>query len=196
MENSYTIDDFEMETVICTEKGEWSNYPFYSYAPNGKYDVNLSSILTLLIQKAGHICKHYASDLFITWISFDKRLENPDYAGEKILFGFREMGVDSNTYVLCRLNNYGLVSLKAEVEQLFMMNVEVNDKREISVTLGTVNEDKFRQFISNDYPFEGRALTFSQMHEVYRDMVADKKKNPDFDYWLEEMVRSGVFEEV
>lgn len=190
----FTIDDFEIKDVIAMETGRWSDNPFYSYAP-GKYDANLSSILTFLIQKAGRICEHYASDLFITWKSFDDRLCERNYSGEKILFGFRGMGVDSNTYVLSRLNNYGLSGMKTEIKELYMLEVKVNPWMEITFTLGTVNEDKFRQFITYEQPFPGRSFTFDQMHEVYRDMV-HKKEYLDFDCWLTDMLKSGVFKEV
>lgn len=48
-------------------------------------------------------------------------------------------------------------------------------------------------YISYEQPFEGKAFTSSQMREVYRDM-ADKTEYQDFETWLYDMLKSGVFE--
>ena len=42
----------------------------------GKASINLSSILTVLIQEAGRWCRSYASDLFIYWSSLQKQVED------------------------------------------------------------------------------------------------------------------------
>lgn len=42
-------------------------------------------------------------------------------------------------------------------------------------------------------PLENRVFTESQMKEVYRDM-ADKTEYQSFDIWLDDMIKSGVFE--
>lgn len=48
-------------------------------------------------------------------------------------------------------------------------------------------------YISYDEPFNGKAFTSNQMHEVYRDLV-DKTEYQDFKTWLYDMLKSGVFE--
>ena len=50
-------------------------------------------------------------------------------------------------------------------------------------------------YITYEQPFEGRTFTTKQMTEVYRDL-ADKKEYPDFNIWMIDMLKSGVFEEV
>ena len=50
-----------------------------------------------------------------------------------------------------------------------------------------------KMYISHEEPFNGRAFTSSQMKEVYRDL-ADKKEYQDFEMWLYDMLKSGVFE--
>ena len=67
-----------------------------------KWDVNYSSILSCLIQQAGRWCEHYASDLFIDWKSIDKSLDDGSMRTKQYLFGFRQSGVDGNTYVTAR----------------------------------------------------------------------------------------------
>ena len=52
-----------------------------------------------------------------------------------------------------------------------------------------------RKFTTYEEPLKGRTFTEKQMHEVYRDL-ADKNEYPDFNCWLADMVKSGVFEEV
>lgn len=47
-------------------------------------------------------------------------------------------------------------------------------------------------YISYEQPFEGKAFTSSQMREVYRDMT-DKTEYQDFESWLYDMIKSGVF---
>lgn len=47
-------------------------------------------------------------------------------------------------------------------------------------------------YISYEEPFNGKAFTSSQMHEVYRDSV-DKTEYQDFESWLYDMIKSGVF---
>lgn len=49
-----------------------------------------------------------------------------------------------------------------------------------------------KMYISYEDPFNGKAFTSSQMHEVYRDL-ADKKEYQDFEAWLYDMIKSGVF---
>lgn len=49
-----------------------------------------------------------------------------------------------------------------------------------------------KMYVSYEQPFEGKAFTSSQMREVYRDM-ADKTDYQDFDTWLYDMIKSGVF---
>lgn len=48
-------------------------------------------------------------------------------------------------------------------------------------------------YITYEEPLQNRTFTAKQMHEVYRDL-ADKKEYPDFDTWLHDMLKSGVFE--
>lgn len=123
----YTEENFELESVLMDATGSWSNKNpyFYGISSEGKFGINYSGILTLLIQTAGKICKHYASDLFITWSSLEEKLSNVEYEGGKILFGFREMGVDSNTFVLSRLNNYGKEQMEKDIQELYMLEVNM-----------------------------------------------------------------------
>ena len=133
-----TIDDFKMESVLLMARGAWLNKNMYSngISEEGKFDINYSSILSFLIQKAGGICKHYASDLFITWNYIHDKLEDLHYKGEKILFGFREMGVDSNGFVLSRCNNYGIEDMYDEIKELYILNIEVDEDFYMTMELG------------------------------------------------------------
>lgn len=52
-----------------------------------------------------------------------------------------------------------------------------------------------KNYITYEEPFVGRTFTKSQIKEVYRDL-ADKNEYPDFETWLIDMLRSGVFKEI
>lgn len=81
------------ETIMAT--GSWA----HTWGRE-QYSINYSSILTELIQAAGRWCEYYASDLFIDWQTVDQILQKPHEDGrETFMFGFRQMGVDGNTYV-------------------------------------------------------------------------------------------------
>lgn len=125
---NYTVENFEMESVLKEDAGSWSNKNpyYYGVSKEGKFSINYSDILTFLIQVAGKICKYYANDLFITWSSLEEKLKDVEYTGGKILFGFRESGVDSNAFVLSRLNNYGKEQMKKDIKELYLLEVEID----------------------------------------------------------------------
>lgn len=124
-----TIDDFKMGSVLFTEEGYWVNANQYynGISEEGKFDINYSNILSFLIQRAGGICRHYSSDLFITWCYIYDKLKDSHYKGDKILFGFREMGVDSNGFILSRCNNYGIEDMNDEIKELYVLDIKVDE---------------------------------------------------------------------
>ena len=146
MKKTYTLENFKMESVMKEATGNWSPDLF---SGEKCWNINYSDILTFLIQKAGTICKHYASDLFISWSSIENKMkkEGSEYAGGKYLFGFRESGVDHDTYVLSRLNNYGVEGLKKEVKELYLLEVSIKKSEiycigdKIKMQLGKIDMD-------------------------------------------------------
>lgn len=73
----------------------------------GAYDINLSDILTKLIQYAGKYCEFYASDLFISWQHVLNIIEKAEPGNEYIeLFGFRKSGVDHEEFIRNGSNIY------------------------------------------------------------------------------------------
>ena len=76
----------------------------YELEFSDKIDINYSNILTKLIQLAGRYCESYASDLFIDWSSIDESLQNASIESGSHLFGFRETGVDHNSFIFSRAN--------------------------------------------------------------------------------------------
>ena len=54
---------------------------------------------------------------------------------------------------------------------------------------------KNTKYISYEEPINGRSFTYKQMQEVYRDL-ANKEEYPDFDCWITDMSKSGVFETI
>ena len=55
-----------------------------------------------------------------------------------------------------------------------------------------MKNENLKMYISYEEPFNGKAFTSSQMYEVYRDLV-DKTEYQDFESWLYDMIKSGVF---
>lgn len=144
MRKEYTLEDLTMESVMMEETGEWGNNPFHK----GKcWNINYSSILTFLIKKAGTICKYYASDLFISWSSLEEKMKEQgiDYIGGKYLFGFREGGVDHDSFILSKLNNYGVEGLKKDVKELYILEVSIDRESlpwcEIKMQFGKIDMD-------------------------------------------------------
>ena len=105
-----SLENLNLKETIMKESGSWEKKSIDS--PNkGKFSINYSSILSKLILEAGKHCKYHASDLFIDWKIIDRELENFDYKGGRYIFGFREMGVDHNSYFENWLGNpdfYGM----------------------------------------------------------------------------------------
>ncbi len=95
----YTIEDFKPMDGCKPLKadGRWS-------PTEGEWSLNYSSILTELIQQAGRWCEHYASDLFIDWMTIDRCLKNRDVENRSFLFGFRQIGVDHDQFIFSRFN--------------------------------------------------------------------------------------------
>lgn len=52
-----------------------------------------------------------------------------------------------------------------------------------------------KKYINYEEPFEGKSFTLKQMRGIYKKLV-EKKEYQDFEAWLLDMVRSGVFEEI
>lgn len=152
---NYTVENFEMESVLKEDTGSWNNKNpyYYGVSKEGKFSINYSDILTFLIQVAGKICKYYASDLFITWSSLEEKLKDVEYTGGKILFGFRESGVDSNAFVLSRLNNYGKEQMEKDIKELYLLEVKVDksygeisgslERMDISMKFGRATQNPF-----------------------------------------------------
>lgn len=120
--NKITEKDFVFDGETLTESGCWET----SFLGTEKeWTGNLSGMLTKLIQVAGSTCKHYASDLFISWSIFEKKRKSYDFDGGRFLFGFREMGIDHNPYVLSRVNKWGRCYEDIYLGGIYMLDVEV-----------------------------------------------------------------------
>lgn len=73
-------------------------------SPNsGEYSINLSTIITKLIQETGRFCERYASDLLITWREIESFIFHPNpsdnFTNRVYAIGIRENGVDGNEYI-------------------------------------------------------------------------------------------------
>lgn len=140
MKKEYTINDFRVNTYAYKPIVDDGRRGYYS----GKYEVNYSSILTRLIQEAGRFCERFASDLFIDWESVVRWIDNADKGDEIVfLFGFRQDGVDGNSFILSRYNNGCYSCPEKEYRSMWRLDIrtgcnnDFNDD-EIKLTLGRV----------------------------------------------------------
>ena len=93
----------ELEDVL---NGTIREHGSFNYAEH-KFDINTSAILTKLIQEAGRWCCSYASDLFIEWkYNVDQPLANGTMTDTKLMFCFREFGVDDENAYMHNQSNY------------------------------------------------------------------------------------------
>lgn len=122
----YTIDDFAAlyhGPDPITEKGRFDSYD--SCTDN----LNLSAILTKLIQEAGRWCERFASDLFVDWGAILHHLDqlDPDSENRSFLFGFRKDGVDHTEWVLSRFNDCGPAAMHI-YRKIYRLDVWVRDR--------------------------------------------------------------------
>ena len=135
LNKTYTISDFKVNEYaykrdIHTASGYLSSY-------SGKYEINTSGILTRLIQEAGRYCESYASDLFIDWKAIEDRIYSNDAMFLSFLFGFRQNGVDHNTFILSRFNDGMYSHPEMEYRSMWRLDIEA-DGKEIKMSLGRV----------------------------------------------------------
>lgn len=69
-----------------------------------RYSINLSDILTKLIQDTGRFCMRFANDLLVDIDTITKAIEDPDNNGVYAI-AIRESGVDGNGYVRGQMMN-------------------------------------------------------------------------------------------
>ena len=133
MKKNFGIEDFKMNEYAykpIEETGRISNY-------SGRFDINYSSILSKLIQEAGRYCESYASDLFIDWKSVDEIIDNAFlFMKKSFLFGFRQNGVDHDTFIFLRYEDCG-DNARYNYRSLWRLYIET-DEYNIKMKLGRV----------------------------------------------------------
>lgn len=135
MKKTYTVNDFEANTYAYKPIEATG----YTSAYSGHYDINYSSILTRLIQEAGRFCEYFASDLFIDWGGVLQWMEEAEDNSESVfLFGFRQNGVDGNSFVLSRYNNGCYRYPEKEYRSMWRLEISTNDHDQIKMILGRV----------------------------------------------------------
>ena len=135
MKKEYTIFDFKVNDYaysrdIVTASGYVSSY-------SGAYEINTSGILSRLIQEAGRFCESFASDLFIDWKEIEKKIDCNDALFLTYLFGFRQNGVDHNSFILSRYNGGGYAFPEKEYRSMWRLDIKA-DGNSITMTLGRV----------------------------------------------------------
>lgn len=91
------------QVIECT--GEIRNFGTDDAPQRLCSNINYTDILSALITEAGKVCKHYASDLFVSWESLLNDISKIEEKESEIVkyFGFRELGVDHEVYIQTKL---------------------------------------------------------------------------------------------
>lgn len=108
---------------------------------NRGLEFNTSDLMSQLIKDAAR-CNCYNSDIFYDLKYIEERFNNFNGEGdfEPIWIGFRKMGVDCTSFVLCRCNDeqvYG--SLSENYFALYSLSVKEDEYDFYSVTLSEYN---------------------------------------------------------
>ena len=130
MEKTYTLDDFRMNTYAykpIEAEGLRSIY-------GDVFEINDSSILTELIHEAGRYCERFASDLFFDWGNVQDAVGAG--ANTTFLFGFRQDGVDHNSFIFSRYASSGDLA-RYNYRSLWRLDIKTKGDR-ITETLGRV----------------------------------------------------------
>lgn len=88
-------------------------------------ETNLSTIFTTLIKDAAR-CNSYSSDVYYDLCAIDTEMKTFDKEEEfePMWFGFRKLGVDGTSFVLCRLeDNNVYASLSRNYFALYSLDV-------------------------------------------------------------------------
>ena len=97
----------------------------YAYLSDHGLEINLESMFSGFIKDAAR-CNSYNSDVYydIHHIKETLREFNPESEFEPIWIGFRKMGVDGTSYVLCNAeNDYPRVNLSSNYFALYSVNI-------------------------------------------------------------------------
>lgn len=118
--------------VLYKETG-WINADF-----NYGVAINLSNILSFLIQKTADETNRYASDLFISWQEVEKiinelpqNIKNGGPHHYNVWFGLREDGVDHRDFIECR-DCY---------TKVYVLTIDTDDEFNVSVVLYDVSSE-------------------------------------------------------
>ena len=108
-------------------------------------NINTSSILTTLIQDTGRFVENYASDLFITWKSVEALLESDTTKPGRyiISFGMYDCGVDSNNFVIRKLegsdHGSGFINAhRAGYRRVLAVSIELDEDNYITMQLKNI----------------------------------------------------------
>lgn len=93
-----SIKDKEIQELkdIINGHVKAKGYKYVDNYGNVRWEINTSSILTKLIQLAGRLCDHYASDLFVQWsCNIDALLKAGNMESQTFVFAFYDSGVSN-----------------------------------------------------------------------------------------------------
>lgn len=147
---------------------------------NARLNINYSDILSRLIVEAGTVCKHYASDLFISWESLLMDISNVQgrFAEINRFFGFREDGIDNGKDIETILSSpevYGKNPYKSIFKLTVIMDKEHGRMVMSLYALMKMSNQKAKEIIT-DYVF-GDFKIESLYKYVDSDVAESEKKS-------------------
>lgn len=108
--------------------------------------ISIGSITDVLISETGRICKHHASDLLIDLNCLNeiivRHVNNKDVLPPELhIFGFREMGVDHDTYVRYNINERkDLAQYYPKVLAVCVEDVQDENYKDVYITLKDITQ--------------------------------------------------------
>ena len=110
----------------------------YKTAFGSRYNINLSSIETKLIQDVGRFCERYAGDLFISWNEVKETIDCHTEPKTVIGIGIRRDGVDGNGYICHNLESES--TRYHYYRKVYAVCIEHNDL-DVNVTLKDISNE-------------------------------------------------------
>lgn len=125
---------------VSTERGDIRNtYNTETHMWESYCTINLSSEYTTLIKEAAN-CRYYASDLLIDLMPVMKDLDAGNLP-KATYFGFRDMGVDHDTFINARLDTKMYGDPRKTYREIYKLEFEHIRDGEFMATLSVWDGD-------------------------------------------------------
>lgn len=101
-------------------------------------NINLSTILTKLIQETGRFVERFASDLIIDWDNVRHAIDNENEETQYFAFGLRKDGVDSGTYITANMQHHWN---SEHYRRIYCVAISHSDGNKVTVELRDIQSE-------------------------------------------------------